>query len=187
MTSLLRTLLALATALFTAASLAGPGHDHDHDHGAAPAGGGQASPRFEASSDLFELVGVADGDTLVLYVDRYDNNAPVLDGAIEVEMLTAGGQPLKVAAAAQPDGTYSFKSELLRRPGDYAFQITVTAGQDLDILAGNLTIPAPAADDNAHARGIDGWLLAVGVAGGLVVLAIVATLLRRRRLAGAAA
>lgn len=183
MTISFRALLALAATLFAAASLAGPGHDHD----SAPAGGGQASPRFEASSDLFELVGIADGDTLLLYVDRYENNAPVTDAAIEVELLAAGGQPLKVAATAQPDGTYTFKSELLRRPGDYAFQITVTAGHDLDILAGNLTIPAPAVDDHAHEHGANGWLLAAGVAAALVALAIAATLLRRRRTAGAAA
>jgi hypothetical protein len=185
MNILFRALLALAMTLSSATALAGPGHDHDHD--AAPAGGGQASPRFEASSDLFELVGIADGDTLVLYVDRYENNAPVPDAALEVELLAAGDQPVKAAATAQPDGTYSFKSELLRRPGDYAFQITVTAGQDLDILAGNLTIPAPAADDHAHAHGVSGWLVVVGVAGALVVLTIVAMLPRRRRVAGAAA
>lgn len=179
----LRALLALVAALLATTALAGPGHDHD----AAPASGSQASPRFDASSDLFELVGIADGDTLVLYLDRFENNEPVTGAAVEVELLAAGGQPVKTSAAAQPDGTYVFKSDLFGKPGDYALQITVTAGQDLDILAGNLTIPGAASDADAHEHSLGTRPLVIGVIGLFMVLVLAAALLRRRRLAGAAA
>lgn len=177
-----RALLALAAALCAVAALAGPGHEHDH--GPSPAAG-QASPRFEARSDLFELVGIVDGDALVLYLDRFETNEPVTAATLEIELLAAGNAPLTAVLTAQADGTYVFKSERWRNPGEYAFQIGVTAGQDVDILAGNLTIAAPA-DVSAGSAGVrSGWLAAGAAA--LLALVLAAARWRRRRVMGAAA
>ncbi|MBL8512805.1 MAG: hypothetical protein JNJ55_02345, partial [Betaproteobacteria bacterium] len=52
---LVNTAAALLLAV-AATAQAGPGHDHSHDAPAISAG--KASPRFEAVSDLFEVVGV---------------------------------------------------------------------------------------------------------------------------------
>ena len=62
------------------------------DHGeAAPAAAGTTSPRVSSSSDLFELVGIAQGEKLVIYLDRFATNAPVLAAKIEVETGAAKG------------------------------------------------------------------------------------------------
>ena len=57
--------LALLLGLLPATALAGPGH------GESPAAAtGTALPRFAATSDLFELVGVLDGQKIALYLDH---------------------------------------------------------------------------------------------------------------------
>ena len=61
----MRKLLAgcVCSLLFACAAFAGEGHDH----GEAPAAAsGPALPRFTATSDMFELVGVLDGQHLAL-------------------------------------------------------------------------------------------------------------------------
>ena len=82
-TSALLSLLGLLVAL---SATAGPGHDHDHDHDAPAATAPAALPRFAASSELFELVGVLDGKTLTLYLDRAATNEPLTQAALELEL-----------------------------------------------------------------------------------------------------
>ena len=58
-----------------------------HDHGEAPAAtAGPASPRFTATSETFELVGVVNGKQLTLYLDRYADGSPVKDAKLELEL-----------------------------------------------------------------------------------------------------
>ncbi|MFO1250957.1 MAG: hypothetical protein U1E77_07415 [Inhella sp.] len=80
---------------------AGPGHDHDHDHD-APRASAPAQPRFVASSELFELVGVLDGKALTLYLDRADSNEPVTAATLELELAGAklSRNPRPTAASA---------------------------------------------------------------------------------------
>ena len=111
---------------------AGEGHDHDQ---ATPASAGKASPRVSSSSDLFELVGVVERSQMVIYLDRFESNAPVLNAAIEVDM-----DGTKAMAKAQPDGTYHFSHAALGRPGSWPISFTVTAGSDADLLAGDLEV-----------------------------------------------
>ena len=80
-------LLALVVIL-TSPKLAIAGDDHGE---AVPAAAGTASPRVSSSSDLFELVGIAQGEKLVIYLDRFATNAPVLAAKIEVETGAAKG------------------------------------------------------------------------------------------------
>ena len=78
----------LTLVVLTSPKLAIAGDDHGE---AVPAAAGTASPRVSSSSDLFELVGIAQGEKLVIYLDRFATNAPVLAAKIEVETGAAKG------------------------------------------------------------------------------------------------
>jgi hypothetical protein len=113
---------------------AGEGHDHGHDHD-APAAHGPASPRFVAVSETFELVGVLEGQQLTLYLDRADTNSPVQNATLELEL---GGAKV----AVQPHGEGEFIATLAQAlpEGVTPVAATVLAGQDNDLLAGELDI-----------------------------------------------
>lgn len=165
----------LCVALFAAFSMntafAGPGHDHGDE--AAPASTASATPRISSHSDLFELVGILEKDQLVVYLDRYSSNEPVLQAGVELEI---GSEKLK--ATQQADGTYLFQSKQFSKPGNLALSFTITDGKDTDLLAGDLVIPDPHAghDDAAHASP---WLKWLGwAAAGLLGLLAIAFMLR---------
>ena len=174
----IRASAALAAALAIAPALASP----DHDHGDAPATpGGAALPRFHASSDAFELVGVVDGRSLRVWLDRFEDNAPVQGARIDLEV---GGA--KVALQEHAEG--EFEATLASAPatGLTPITATVTAGPVVDLLAADLDIHA----DAAPAAPARSWTrLAAWSAGGLLVLALAAWAGRRavadRRLEGA--
>ena len=75
--------LAMMLGMTSLVALAGEGHDHGETPVAAS---GSALPRFAATSDLFELVGVLNGKKLALYLDRTENNSPVKDARLELEI-----------------------------------------------------------------------------------------------------
>jgi hypothetical protein len=179
---------ALMLTLLVPAALAGPGHDHGdggHDHGedAAAASGGSASPRFAAQSELFEAVGVLQGGELSVFVDRYDDNAPVVDATVELE----SGEFKASGTLHEDHGDYSFPGAPFEKPGRYPIVLTITAGEDVDLLAGILVVPAP---ETAH----EGWLASIaalaryaGIAVALVGIALLAAFVVRRRRRGVAA
>lgn len=123
------------TALVLAATLpawAGDGHDH----GDAPAAtAGPALPRFAVASDLFELVGVLNGTHLTLWLDRAADNSPVKNAKIELEL---GGIKVPVA----PHGEGEFEATLAKplASGGIPVAATVYAGEETDLLAGDLDI-----------------------------------------------
>ncbi|MGE4240736.1 hypothetical protein [Ramlibacter sp.] len=131
--------------------------DDGHNHGAEPAAAeGRASPRVEAHSDLFELVGVVEKGQMTVYLDRYATNEPVTNAKIEFE---SGSQ--KGAASPQPDGTYLINFDALSKPGELPFSFTVSAGSDTDLLAGELHMEDPHAREEAAAKP---WLRWAGLA-----------------------
>lgn len=123
--------LALCLGLAAAPALA----DDGHDHGAPAATTTTARPRFAASSEAFELVGVLDGKRLTLYLDHAADNTPVADAQLEVEL---GGHKL----ALQRHGPGEFEAELAEAPGAGVLPVTATvvAGAESDLLAGELDI-----------------------------------------------
>ncbi|MFG5119584.1 efflux RND transporter periplasmic adaptor subunit [Methylorubrum sp. POS3] len=125
-----------------AAVLAGPVHAHEgHDHGAAPPPVSKTiAPRGEALSDTFELVAIPRNGTLTLFLDRFRTNEPVPGATIEVE--TPDGPKV---AAATPDGGYALPAPWLSKPGRHELVATVTAGEDVDVLAVAVTEPDPKA------------------------------------------
>ncbi len=164
-------MLAVLSTLFSPA-WAGEGHDH----GDAPAAAtGTASPRMTSHSDLFEVVGMVEGNELKIYLDRYATNEPVTDAKIEVEIGN-----IKGIAAVQADGSYSFKTDVFAKPGELAVSFTVLAGKDADLLAGDLKIGS-AMDDHAHDVASKPWLRWAAYAGGALLLVAIAVVALRRR------
>lgn len=165
-------LLPLLALVATLQVQAGPGHDHGDE---APASTGVALPRFAATSDLFELVGVLDGKTLTLYLDRAASNEPVPKAEIELEFAGA-----KLSPKAQADG--SFVVSVAQVPGDgvHAVTATVTVGEEADLLAGELDLHLEKGKTDEHAH-IDWkrWGIALGGVG-LGIAALVAFLRRKR-------
>ena len=151
-----------------------------HDHGDAPAvAAGTSSPRFTAHSDLFEVVGILIGDELSITVDRYATNEPVLKAKVELESGS-----VKVVADFHADhGDYSVPSSTFQKPGTYAVVLTITAGEQTDLLAGELVVPSPDAQaaHDGHARP---WLRWAAYAAGALVLAAIALVALRRRQRG---
>lgn len=130
-------------------AIAGDGHDH----GEAPASAaGPAAPRFAAASEAFELVGVLDGKRLALYLSRYGDSSPVKDARLELEL---GGVSIPVEAHAEGE----FEATLAAAPkaGVISVAATIYAGDDTDLLAGELDIhdldDASAAAGAAHPAG----------------------------------
>lgn len=179
--------LARLAAFAALATLATPpalaSDDHGHDHEAAPAAAGQALPRFAASSELFEIVGVVDGKRLTLYVDRFEDNAPVKGAKVELEL---GGA--KVALKEHADGEFEATLAETLKPGVTPVTATVVAGSDTDLLAADIDVHADAPAAPAHGNG--GTQYFAWSAGALLVLGALAWRVRRalaaRRVGGAA-
>ena len=143
--------------LFFGLFLAQPLWAHEgHDHNEAPLPVAAASPRFEAASEDFELVGNLQGHTLTLYLDRFSSDAPVEKAALEVE---AGKQ--KVQAREAEPGLYRLDLADIQ-PGRHALVFTVQAGETSDLLTASLDILSTQAPV-AAAAGFDwrrlGWVV----------------------------
>jgi hypothetical protein len=161
----------LALALTFNSAVAGPGHDHGDETAGAPAG--PASPRFEAHSDLFEVVGVLEGHDLSVFIDRYSDNEPILEAEVELESGTT-----KSVGKFHPDsGSFKFAGESFTAPGSYPMTLTVTAGDEIDILAGNLVVPGDHVEEGHEEEGheealLSNWIM-IAIGAVLVLLVLV--------------
>ena len=145
LTSLLAALGAVAALTLQPPAHAGEGHDHG---AAAPAATGTVLPRFAATSESFELVGVLKGRLLTLYLDRSADNAPVAGATIELEIAGA-----KFTAQKHED-VYEVELPAAPKPGVLPITATVTAGSEADLLAGELDLHEAAPVESAsHAHG----------------------------------
>jgi hypothetical protein len=168
-------LIALVAAIGLALSVPMAWAGEGHDHGEAPAAaGGPALPRFTAVSELFELVGVVNGKQITLYLDRFVDGSPVKDAKLELEL---GGIKIPVESHAEGEFEATLAQEL--KPGVVAVAATVMAGEESDLLAGELDLHGEAAVAETHRHGWQEYL-AWGVAG-LVVLALLIAIARRLR------
>ena len=86
----------VATILLGSLLLAGAAAAHEgHDHGAPPPPvTNTIAPRIDASSNDFEIVAIARGDRLRLYLDTFRTNEPVKDAQVEID-TAAGKAPTK--------------------------------------------------------------------------------------------
>ena len=157
-------------------SWAGPGDDH----GDAPATStGVSMPRFTAHSDLFEAVGVLSANELSITLDRYSTNDPVLKAKVELE----SGSFKAIAQFHADHGDYSLPSAAFKKPGTYAIVLTVTAGEQTDLLTGELVVPDPEAQP-AHDEKTRPWQRWLGYLAGAMLLVIGWVWALRKRKAG---
>ena len=179
----------------TTSTLAGPGaHGPNGEHLDSPATMRAASalPRVEAKSEAFELVGELRPGELVIVVDRYETNEPVLGAKLEVE----SGSLKAVAAFRAEQGDYAVTDAALLKalaaPGEHGLVFTLVAGKDSDLLDGTLAsstgpvVTATATDDHGHGHG-HGLGRAAWIGAGIAALGLIAGMAwwrQRRRSAG---
>lgn len=148
----------------TAPSLAAPGaHGPNGEHldGPTTVRAASALPRVEAHTEAFELVAELRAAELVIVIDRYESNEPVLDAKLEVE----SGSLKAVAAFRAEQGDYLVTDapllKALATPGEHGLVFTLVAGADSDLLDGTLVTPAgglvaaAANNDHGHTHGGD--------------------------------
>jgi membrane fusion protein, heavy metal efflux system len=98
------------------------------------------SPRIAAQSSNFELVGVAQGKNLTIYLDRFSDNAPVVGATLDV---TTGGRSM--TAVAVDDGIYRLSADWVARAGHHDVTVAITSDQGIERVVGALAVPsAPA-------------------------------------------
>jgi membrane fusion protein, heavy metal efflux system len=128
-------------------TIAHEGHDHRSDLAAnqdLP-----ASPRVIATSEQYQLVGIVEGEVLVIYLDRAEDNAPVTTATIEVSI---NGDPF-TAELDRKSGTYEAIAPVLRKAGSHEVLISLSEGSTQDLLVGTLRIPAANTNsDSEHRR-----------------------------------
>jgi membrane fusion protein, heavy metal efflux system len=169
--SMNRMFAALGAALITLLGASWLSAHEGHDHDAAPLPASVSiAPRAEATSDAFELIAIAQGSELAIYLDRFPTNEPVEGAAIEVE--TPNGP---VMAGVHGD-SYEIPATWLSKPGRYDLIFTVTAKEGADVLPLTVEIPearsepTPPGDRAAHGERWSGQaLLILGVAAGFVI------------------
>lgn len=172
-----------AGALFLAAALAFPawaggdasdGHTHAGET-PAPAPVTASAPRAVAATEDFEVVAHLEGKHLVVYVDRFASNEPVVKAKVEVEGAGLNG----LASEAAP-GTYVMDLGTALPPAKHALTISIEAGEIADLLSATLDTSQP---EPAHVDTFDWsrrivWIIAA------LLLAAGALLVYRRRKAG---
>lgn len=129
----------ILAAVFTAISVAFSASAHEgHDHDAPPALAPEAaSPRAVATSDTLELVAISRGDRLIIYLDRFATNEPVVDASVEVD--APGG----LTKAEPRDGAYEIAAPWAAAPGAYDLLFTVATAEGADVFTTVLNVPAP--------------------------------------------
>jgi membrane fusion protein, heavy metal efflux system len=119
-----------------------PAHEgHEHEPASPPA---RMSARGEAQSEALELVAVAEGNAIAIYLDRFTSNEPV--GRAEIEVETPAGP---VTARAEAGDVFRIAAPWLEKPGKYDLIFTVTTDADTDVLPVTLEIRDPATDGSA--------------------------------------
>src|SRR5215208_3919160 len=116
-------------------AIAHEGHDHSDAPAMVPMVGGL--PRLSTSSEAYELVAVLDGGRLTIYLDRFEDNAPLTDAMIVVSI---DGEA--VAAEPATDNTYVLTSGLFSGKSSVELVFDIKASEADDLLIGTLVLPA---------------------------------------------
>ncbi|MCC7275340.1 MAG: efflux RND transporter periplasmic adaptor subunit [Alphaproteobacteria bacterium] len=93
-------------------------------------------PRIEASSADFEMVAVAEGEQLVIYLTEYIGNGPVAGARLEV---TADDRD--VAMTERGGGIYGGSLAGIPKGRQLSVVVTIDAGGRQDLLGGMLELP----------------------------------------------
>lgn len=134
---MLRALLSFLTCLTVIVpAVAGPGHDHG-DHASEVSAAIKDAPRIESAGTDLELVAVAEGRKLSIYLDRFATNEPVDGASIEV----SGDGLAPIFAKLKAPGLYEIESDWLDVPGTKPLLFSIAAGGITDLLNGTLIVP----------------------------------------------
>ena len=106
-----------------------------------------ALPRLALQNGQIELVAVAQGKQLVIYLDRFDDGRPINHAKIEV----AVGED-RLQATQVKDGVYVAAADWAGTPGQYKLSFATSAEQASVTLAGTLIVAAPKADAGETAK-----------------------------------
>lgn len=117
-------------------ALAHSGHDHGGEK--KPLAIEQEVQRLAVESELFQLVGINDGNNLTLYIDDFATNAPILNALVEI---TKDADTL-LAKEISP-AVYTISGDWLNQAGKHDLVISITAGEKVDLLLAELIVPAP--------------------------------------------
>jgi len=160
----------------------------DEPHGDAPHPEvhAAAGPRFETATESFEMVGRLQDAVLTLFINRFDTNEPVLQAKVEIE----SGTHRATAVYQAQQGSYVVAEPkfiaALSQPGTHPLLVTLTAGNESDLLEASLTPAAPAAGPGGGRPRL-GILLLAGGAGALVLGLVLWRTRRARAAKGASA
>lgn len=170
--------LLLLPPLLTGNALAHGGEDHA-DATLAPTVAVEAGPRASAASEEFEFVAVAQGDQLLIHLDRFATNEPVAGARIEIEIGA-----FKAIAHSVGAGVYSVAGEIFGKPGRHPMVVTIETDASSDLLSATLEVAAPtttgAVERWPGLAGLGGTPLALLAATAIVLPAAGAIALRRR-------
>lgn len=156
----------VVVAAFCAVALMAYGHDGE-DHGAPPPPINQrVAPRAVAATDEFEVVAVLEGTKLIVHVDRFATNEPVVKAKVDVDGAGAKGPAGEVAP-----GTYAIDVAGTLAPGKYPLTVSVDAGDTADLISATLDTTDPA-EGEAHSHGWNGQI--IWTAAGLLLFAAAA-------------
>jgi hypothetical protein len=136
----------LAIALLVGSAAAHEGHDDGGQAGAFPKG--EMSARLASTSGPFELVALLQKGELVIYLDRFESDDPVVGATVTVET------PAGSVAANAKAGAYRL-SATWATAGSHDLIFTVTADDVTEILIGVLKV----APDLPGAARSGGWSL----------------------------
>ena len=140
-----------------------------HDHGPpAPALPTAVKPRIAVETELYQLVAIASGEQLSLYLDRYGTNEPLTDGGIAI---LVGDRTLP--ATRLTDGSFTATVAGIAAPGQHDLVFNVSHRDGDDLLAGILNIPDTAAAISAPPSDLALWRISLPrlALGGLTLLA----------------
>jgi RND family efflux transporter MFP subunit len=156
-----RLFAAAAIVVSVAAPLAVPAFAHEgHAHGGEDPKPvvATAAPTVETSSSEFELVAVAQGRALLVYLDRFATNEPVNGATVEV---SADGEAVTASPVEGEEGVYRLQAAWLSNPGPHELTVSITSADAADLLIGTLEIPATAADEQGNGAGQSSGVSAV--------------------------
>ena len=150
---------------------------HEHEPAPVPT---RITPRGEAQSDALELVAVAEGASLAIYLDRFVSNEPT--GRAEIEVETLAGP---VTASRAEGDVFRIAAPWLAKPGKYDLIFTVTIDGDVDVLPVTLEVPDAAVGTGTaiSERRQVFRLVAASASGFVLALAFMAAARRRARAA----
>jgi cobalt-zinc-cadmium efflux system membrane fusion protein len=98
------------------------------------------APRLDARGSEFELLGIAKGDSLTVYLDDVKTNEPVAKAKFSIDV---GDNAKKLMLKETEPGLYWGQADWLARPGSTDFVISVKVGKRSDLLGGTLKVPEP--------------------------------------------